>query len=403
MEKFRIIVGGVIGLYSTGGATWDYLQFPLGLKSMGHDVYYLEDTMRSPHNANKKKWDECSWLDATECIDYLKTCMENFNLSDKWAYRDYGSGKCFGMSLKKVKEICNTADVFINISASTVLREEYLKIPIRIFIDSDPMFTQIQSLIQPAHKIKNSMKELIDKHNYLFSFGENIGNNDCKIPTLGRNWLPTRQPICLSYWESNNSVAKFSLTSVMNWTEQKKLMFADKVWGQKDVEFEKFLDLPNFFPNTKFEIVINPPVDRKNPAETKSKFNRLRIKNSGWQVLNPKKYVATSEAYKNFIQRSYAEFSVAKETYVKSNSGWFSCRSACYLAAGKPVITQDTRWSNFIPSGQGLFAFTDLQTAKDAIEEVTRNYKQHAKAAKDVAQEYFDSNKVLTQMLDSII
>ena len=401
-NKLRVIVGGVIGLYSTGGATWDYLQFPLGLKLMGHDVYYIEDTMRYPHNANKKKWDEHSWTDATECIEYLKRSMAIFDLSDRWAYRDYGSGKCFGMSLKKVKDLCKTADVFINISASSVLRDEYLKIPSRIFIDSDPMFTQIQSLIPPLHKIKNSMKEMVEAHNHLFSFGENIGNRNCRIPTLDKNWLPLRQPICLDYWENGTGKTKFSFTSVMNWNEQKQLMFANEAWGQKDVEFQKFLGLPAFFPNIKFEIVINPPVDRKHPTQRKSKFDKSRVQASGWRVLNPKKYIATSEEYKKFIQHSYAEFSVAKETYVKSNSGWFSCRSACYLAAGKPVVTQDTGWSNFIPSGQGLFAFTNLQTAKDAIEEVTGNYKQHTKAAKDIAREYFDSSKVLSQLLCNI-
>ena len=389
MEKLRIIVGGFIGLYPTGGVTWDYIQYPLGLKILGHDVYYIEDTIQFP----KFQKDGRNWDDAADSIAYLKSTMEKFGMGDRWAYRDIASGNCFGLPINKVKELCKTADVFINVSASTFLREEYLKIPKRILIDSDPMFTQIEYYHEKFVKENSDqykMKFIVENHTHHFSFGENIQSKECKVPTFGFNWIATRQPVCIEYWKENSLISKpSSFTSVMNWSVRPNLVFDNQEWGQKNIEFEKFVNIPNKFPEATFEIMIT--------GTTKEKEEEIR--KGGWKVSDPLKAISSSEAYQNFIASSGAEFSVAKETYVKSNSGWFSCRSACYLAAGKPVITQDTQWSKFIPSGRGLFAFSDMQSATEAIAEVISNIEKHSKAAREIAEEYFDSNKVLTAMI----
>jgi hypothetical protein len=182
----------------------------------------------------------------------------------------------------------------------------------------------------------------------------------------------------------------------MNWSEKKKLTFNNQEWGQKDVEFLKFKDMPSQCKNATFEVVINRS---SNPV---SSFNLTDLELQRWQILDPHETVATPLDYKNFIAQSFAEFSVAKETYVKSNSGWFSCRSACYLAAGKPVVTQETGWSAFIPSGKGLHAFSDKASAIEGVEQVLANSKSESRAAREIAREYFDSTKVLTQLLDKV-
>lgn len=392
MQKLRIVVGGFIGLFPTGGATWDYIQYPLGLKLMGHDVYYIEDTMSFPiYQAEGKAWD-----DATDNIQYLKDIMESFGLDDRWAYRDVATGECFGMSIQKVLEICRTADVFINVSCSSFLKDEYLRIPKRILIDSDPMFTQIQVYHEMEGITDSSTKAMLDNHNYLFTFGENIHSEDCKIPVINYKWHPTRQPVCLDLWQNAVIEPVYDYTSIMNWSGRKKLKYKDEEWGQKDVEFEKFIEVPRKYPKSKFEVVINPPV---NPD---CQFDSTEIENYGWEVLNPHTTVQGPFNYKEFILKSSGEFSVAKETYVKSNSGWFSCRSACYLAAGKPVITQDTKWSKFITPGNGLFAFTDMETAIDALESVHADFKKHSNAAREIAIEFFDSRIVLQKMLEQL-
>lgn len=392
MEKLKIIVGGYIGLFPTGGATWDYLQYPLGLKNLGHDVYYIEDTMSYPlYQSENQAWD-----DASESINYLRKVMEAYGFKYRWAYRDIASNQCYGITENELLNICNTADVFINISCSTFLRDEYLRIPNRILIDSDPMFTQIQYELEKAGlEYKNATtRYMLENHNYLFTFGENIGQADCRIPLLGFSWHTTRQPICLDLWKNNNSGISF--TSIMNWSNRKKFIYNNEEWGQKDVEFRKFMTIPAFLKDILFEIVVNKPANKD------SEFDIEKIKSYGWKVLNPKTTVADSEQYRNFIFNSAAEFSIAKETYVKSNCGWFSCRSACYLAAGKPVITQETGWSKFIPTGKGLFAFNDLESGVEAAQVVSKDLKIHSKSAITLANEYFDSDKVLGDMLKQL-
>lgn len=392
MEKLRIVVGGYIGLYPTGGAVWDYIQYPLGLKTLGHDVFYIEDTMQFPvFQNNNAKWD-----DASSTVRYLKEIMEHFGFKERWAYRDIASDHCYGMSLNKVLEICNTADVFINISCSTVVRNEYLQIPKRVLIDTDPMFTQVTLFNELSGEQGTSVKEMTETHNYLFTFGENIGDPDCRVPTQHLNWLNTRQPVCIDYWINNKSPNNFGVTSILNWSGRTKMKYDNEEWGQKDVEFMKYIEIPGRFPDLKFEVVINPPLNKE------SLFNPVNMRNHGWNVISPVQQVSGYANYSAFIKTSVAEFAVAKETYVKSNSGWFSGRSACYLAAGKPVIAQETCWSKFIPAGNGLFTFNDMDSAVSSLLIVNENLYKHSVAAVEIARNYFDSNLVLNDMINKI-
>ncbi|MDQ3073043.1 MAG: hypothetical protein M3Q97_07265 [Bacteroidota bacterium] len=394
MSRLKIVVGGYIGLYPTGGATWDYIQYPLGLKMLGHDVYYIEDTGNYPiYQLEKSAWDDCS-----NCVKYLQAAMASVGMDDRWAYRDVATGRIFGMSSHKLKEVVETADVFINVSASTILRDEYLKIPVKILIDTDPMFTQFQYHKTQEEGGTTAMEahRFMEAHNLHFTFGLNIGQEDCRIPEFGFKWLTTKKPICLEHWRTAvNETTRFGFTSILNWTERPAFTFDNESWGQKNVEFAKFYDLPSLAPKP-FDLIIN----RGSDPESNSAMEH--IKSLGWNVLSPHDLITNKEDYRRFIQSSYAEFSVTKETYIKSNSGWFSGRSACYLAAAKPVITQDTRWSNYIPAGEGLFACNDLKTAHSAVKEIAADYERHSKAALAIAHEYFDSSKVLTHILEHV-
>jgi hypothetical protein len=391
MEKLRIIVGGFIGLMPAGGVTWDYMQYPLGFSLMGHDVYYIEDTRMFPiYQKEGSKWDDCS-----STVKHLGNVMNFFGMGDKWAYRDEASGKCFGLTEEKIKTICNSADVFVNISCSTYMRDEYCKIPVKILIDSDPMFTQIQYMSdQKFTPGEPGLKQMVDAHNFHFTFGEKIGTENCRIPSGGLQWLTTRQPICLSYWKTNfNHVQENSFTTLMNWTAGKKLYFDSDTWGQKDIEFNKFLNLPQKVQGIKLSMIINQT------GGTDQTMMDKEITKAGWEILSPDSNASDWKSYQQFIQNSTGEFSVAKETYVKARTGWFSCRSACYLASGKPVITQDTGWTEFIPAGNGLFGFQNLEEAVSALQIVARDPQKHSKAAREIAEEFFDSNKVLNSLL----
>jgi hypothetical protein len=395
MGKLRIVVGGFLGIMPAGGVTWDYIQYPLGFSLLGHDVFYIEDTRLYPiYQKPGSNWDDCS-----ASVEHLKKVMDYFGLGKRWAYRDEASGKCFGLSEEEVKEICSTADVFVNISCSTFMREEYMQIPVRILIDSDPMFTQIQYVSQQMFTPgEPGLKQMLHAHTHLFTFGENIGADDCLIPSGNLQWHTTRQPVCIDFWKAtpvpvNNGSA---FTTLMNWTAGKKLVYNNEEWGQKDVEFYKVMQLPSKINGIKLSMVISQT------GGTAQTLQQETIENCGWQILNAETLAPDWISYQGFIEHSAGEFSVAKQTYVKANTGWFSCRSACYLAAGRPVIAQDTGWSKFIPAGNGLFAFHSEDEAAEALKAVTKNLQRHATAARKIAEDYFDSNKVLTDLLKKI-
>ncbi len=395
MKKLRIVVGGYLGYMQVGGISWDFVQYPLGLFEMGHDVFYIEDTMLYPtFQADKSKWD-----DATSTVEHLASIMKYFGMEDRWAYRDEASKKCFGMTETQVKEICKTADIFINVSQSTYFKEEYLKIPVRILIDTDPMFTQIQYATDSSFLSRGSEEtNQLTHHNYFFTFGENILADDCLIPGCGLQWIPTRQPICIEYWKKSPPppIDESAFTTVMTWQIGKKLIFQEKEWGQKDLEFPKIMAVPAKFPDLNFSVVMN----YSNISE--DQFPKAEILKNQWQLKDSAYIGKDWLKYQKLIEDSLGEFSIAKETYVKSNSGWFSCRSACYMASGRPVIVQDTGWSKYYPTGKGLFSFKNEEEAVEALRKVKEDLPLHSEVARSIAEDYFDSNKVLTLMLDQV-
>lgn len=393
-EKLRIVVGGYIGLLPAGGVTWDYVQYPAGLAALGHDVYYIEDTRLWPiYQPEESRWD-----DATPSVAHLQRVMDAFDLSSRWAYRDEASGQTFGLGIDQLNEICRTADVFINISCSTCMRDEYRAIPARVLIDTDPMFTQIQYLSpQMFTPGEPALRELVDAHNFHFTFGENIHGADCRMPDCGINWRPTRQPVCLSHWRASNPPNNGSAyTTLMNWSAARRLEYEGETWGQKDLEFQRFVKLPDRVPDVALAVAVGQTGGAGQP------FPATEVRDAGWRVLDPETCAPDWRSYNSFIEASRGEFSVAKETYVKARTGWFSCRSACYLAAGRAVITQDTGWSKYLPAGEGLLAFDDLDGAAAALERVESDPLRHSCAAREIAEEHFDSARVLGSLLASL-
>lgn len=395
-ERLRIVVGGFLGLLPAGGVAWDYVQYPAGLAALGHDVYYIEDTRLWPIYQPSG--------DGTDCaanVAHLAAVMAAFGLADRWAYRDEASGQCFGLSETEVHAICRSADILINVSCATVLRDEYRAIPVRVLIDSDPMFTQIQYAAQASLTSSPSgMRALVDGHTHHFTFGENIGADDCRIPTCGVYWRPTRQPICLAYWPQTRlpCAPDTAYTTLMNWTAAQPLEYDGELWGQKDSEFRRFMALPR----VAAELPGARPLAVAVGQTLGAPFPAAEAQQAGWQVLDPQRCAPDWQRYRRFVQQSWGELSVAKQTYVKARTGWFSCRSACYLATGRPVIVQDTGWSRFIPSGCGLLAFDDLAGAAAALAEVAADPQRHARAARVIAEQWFDSDRVLSDLLREV-
>jgi len=374
----RIIVTGLVGQYAFGGVAWDYLQFVEGFRQLGHDAYYLEDTETWPYDPLQNTvTGDCRYN-----VQYLGDVMKRLGLEGRWAYRNAPDTTYHGLTESEVKKLCAHADLYVNVSGCGWMRPEYAAIPHRVFLDTDPMFTQVR--FPP---------EMILAHNHLFTFAENIGRPECRVPTLGLKWHTTRQPIVLDWWMPSTELPREQFTTVMNWVSYKGCEHAGETWGQKDVEFLKFVDLP-CRTSQKFEIACGKGPGAKRPTD--------RLRSQGWAIVEPEEKLPDPWAYRDYLRASRGEWSVAKEGYVKSHSGWFSCRSACYLALGRPCVLQDTGWSQYYPTGRGLWAFATREEALDGIEAVNADYVRHCEAARRIAEQSFDARKVLGAMLERI-
>ena len=380
----RIIVTGLVGQYAFGGVAWDYLQYVAGFRQLGHEVFYLEDTETWPDDpVNATISADCSYN-----VRYLREVMTRLDLGNQWIYRNAADGTYHGVSETEAKQFCASADLFINVSGCGWLRPEYLAIPKKIFIDSDPMFTQIGLAL--------GLKEVIDRigaHDFHFTFAENINTPDCRVPTGGLKWIPTRQPVFLDWFPVPTTPPRDVFTTVMNWVSYKPSEYAGETWGQKDIEFLKFLDLPARTPQ-QFEIAMGRGQGGQRPTEL--------IKQHGWEIIEPDEALPDPWTYRDYLKNSKAEWSVAKEGYRKSRSGWFSCRSACYLALGRPCVLQDTGWRAHYPTGNGLFAFETPDEALAGIAAINADYDRHSAGARAVAEKMFDARRVLGEMLEQI-
>ena len=391
-EKLTIIVTGYAATYPLGGATWDYLQYVLGFKRLGHRVYYLEDT-------GKWLWDitnKTFTADARANVAYLAKWLTALDpeLAHNWAFRDVYD-QYYGMSQAEVVQLCRETDLFINYSGSCMLREEYMTCRTKIYLDTDPLYNQageVNYLRGTADDETRLAVDYILQHDRFFSFAENIGKPQCTIPTALFSWQPTRQPIVLDYWEKPCTPVRNVYTTVMSWQSKEGTMTIDGVvYGGKHAEFEKIINLPRRTPQA-LELAIGgglPPLDL--------------LSQYGWHVVDGLIVSADPWKYREYIRASKAEFSIAKQAYVATRSGWFSCRSACYLAAGKPVVVQDTGFSECLATGKGIMAFSTAEEALEAITRVNRDYPLHAVAATRLAREYFDAASVLRAFLQTAL
>ena len=401
----KVIVAGLIGRFPVGGNTWAYLQYVLGLKRLGYDVYYLEDSADFlcydlDLNVTDRKFDYC--------INYLKNVMNAkiIGLANKWALRV--GNECYGMSESEIVNLCKDTELLINVSGSVLVepwvanrwqedgqlnmlsleRNEYKKINKRVFIDTDPGFNQFKVANDPEHKDHGSRS--FASHDVYFTYAENIGAPDCGVPDCGFRWNKTRQPIILDMWPSKIDPSLDKFTSVMNWSAYKPITYDSQIYGQKDVELRKFIDLPHFT-DQKIELAMSGGIKPK------------ELLDQGWKLVSGiAKERRDMWAYQRYIQRSRAEWSVAKNIYVKTRSGWFSERSACYLASAKPVLAQDTCFSKYLPTGEGLIAFSDMDGILNGIDLINSDYIFHCEASRRIAEEYFDSDKVLKELLRQV-
>lgn len=390
--SLRIIVGGLVGLYPVGGVALDYFQYVIGLLRLGHDVYYYEDTWAWPYHPVESRFTE----DGGYSASFLEDFCGNYapELASRWHYFHlHQTG--YGMSAERFAEAARTADIFLNVSGACMFPEELSPGCLKVFLDTDPGYNQIMlSERLPWSKNVDAWCDNVAAHDRHFTYAENIYGEDCTVPRLDFDWKTTRMPVVLDWWEgvaNRRTVKGAPFTTVMTWNGfGGKLLYRGVEYKSKGCEFEKLIDLPGRV-SAPLKVAVGGMTA---PLE--------RLAEKGWEVVDAPTATLTPAMYQDFIAASRGEISVAKHVYVAMRSGWFSSRSACYLAGKRPVVVQDTGFSSIIPVGEGLLAFSDAEEAVAAIERVEADYALHANAASNVAREYFDSGAVLSRMLEDM-
>jgi hypothetical protein len=394
-SRLRIVVTGLIAQHpGLGGVAWDYLQYPLGLARLGHDVYYLEDSGEWPYLTEGGD-DRESWIahDPTPNVEHLARTMARFGLADRWMYRFPIKPRWYGLSHARRREVLATADLLLNVSGTLRRPSDYRAIPRLAYIDSDPVFTQVK-LAMPRGQTK--FQRRVAAHDVHFSFGERL---ETRAPSGPYRWLPTRQPVVLDEWRYEGTPTR-GFTTVMSWTSYPPLRFRGRSYGQKDAEFAAYTGLARAVPGAALEVALGPTRHDGWEVSGSTGDPRALLGDAGWKVVDAGRVCGTLDAYRSFIRSSRAEWSVAKNGYVVGQPGWFSCRSACYLAAGRPVVVQDTGFRNVLPTGEGILVFSSPDEAAAAIEEVRGHYGRHARAAGELSAAYFDSDRVLARLVD---
>jgi hypothetical protein len=380
----KVLVAGIIARYPFGGVTWCSLMYLLGLRALGHEVLYIEDTGECIYDPEQNTRSE----DPSYGTRYIHNALEPFGLGDRWSFVNY-DGSYHGVSREGVQAFCADAELFINLSGgSWFWRDEYVRIPRKVFIDSDPVFTQLA-----IAKGEGWYVDFFRRFDRLFTFGANIGTPASDVPDGGFTWHKTWQPVVTEHWRTDTPPATDAFTTVMTWKIES---FAD-VDGNKDKEFIKVIDLPSRVglaggggaaagPPIHFKLAVNGP--------------QTLLRTYGWDTVDAMGVSRSLWDYRQFIQGSKGEFGVAKHAYVANRSGWFSDRTECYLAAGRPAIVQDTGWSAHLPAGIGLIPFSTPEEAIDALARVSADWATHSRRAAEIAREHFDASVILPRLID---
>ena len=382
-DRLRIVVLGYVVRAGMGGMAWHYLHYVLGLSLLGHDVHYIEDSGDDTwccYDAERDVTDS----DASYGLAFMGRCAERLGIGERWAYYDAHGGGWAGPNADHAVSTCRDADVVVNVSGANVLRGWFDGVDRKVLVDTDPAFTQVRNLVDPAFRERTEM------HDVFVTFGESIGLDDCRIPDDGFDWRPTRQPVVLDAWPHGPPPAGAAFTTVMQWRTKNAQTYSGTRYGTKEDSFAPFRDLPGSVDQT-LELALG---GKDAPRD--------RLRASGWRIRDPRGVAADPWRYQRYLLGSRAELSIAKHGYVASGSGWFSERSACYLAAGRPVVAHDTGFGAHLPTGCGLLAFGSPEEAAESIRSVDSDYDRHSTAARAIAAERFAHERVLGELLDHV-
>jgi hypothetical protein len=388
-----VIVSGVIANKPhNGGAAWTRLNWILGLRRLGCDVIFVEQI--APEACVDEMGRPTSFSGSANLRHFAGT-IERFGLSGRSALLCVSGesvAEVYGTPYRDLCSAADGADLLVTISGHLTLEPIRSRVRRRVFIDLDPGFTQLWHA--------QGMDTRLAGHDDYFTVGENVGTAACDLPTGGIHWRPVRQPVVLDQWpavppsRSRERGRPLRLTTIASWRGPfGPVEYGGESLGSKVHEFRRFIDLPRRTGQT-FELALDI-----HPAETR---DLALLGEHGWQVVDPNAVAGDPERFRQYVQGSGAEFSVAQPVYVHANTGWFSDRTVRYLASGRPAVVQDTGFTRNLPTGEGLLAFGTPDEAADAVRSICADHDVHCRAARMLAETYFDSDRVLGRFLDEV-
>lgn len=400
MSKPTILVSGYVVRRPVGGLAWHYLHYVAGLARLGYDVYYIEDSEDYPCCFDPTRrigpttdgdpdrtpiaFDRLG-IDPTFGLNFAAAIFSKLGLANRWGYYDAHTSTWKGGCADEIRQVISSADLLLNISHSMTLRPWHMQIPARALVDTDPVFAQARHIHAPA------WLDRALQHTAFFTFGENYGSADCSTPDDGLPWRPTRQPIVLDLWPVAVRPSQVRFTTVMSWKSYDAARDGGVTYGVKSDSFQEYLDLPE-----------KAPIPLELALEGPARIRKL-LTQKGWILRDALAVTSDPWSYQKYIQQSAGEFTVAKEAYAVTSSGWFSERSAAYLATSRPVVAQETGFSKWMKSGKGVIPFKTRSEALRALQEVKENYETHAVAARSIAEEYFDHSRVLPRLVEGAL
>ncbi len=368
------------------GAVWGTMHYMVGFQRLGYDVYYVEAHARTPSMFMEHEEDDGSGKAAA----FIAGVMRRFDMGDRWAFHAlHDDGRCYGMSESRLQELYRSADLLINYHGGTIPLPEHCANDRLIYLETDPVELEIELYNDDQDAI-----EFLEPHSAFFTWGLNYGHPDCKVPLPKRfSFRPTCPPVVFDLWQPYGNGVGNMFTTIGNWRQPwREVVFQGEVYHwSKHYEFLKFLDLPGRTSQA-FELALS----------SYEQDDKRMLEAQGWKVRHALDFSTDLDAYRQYIAGSRGEFTVAKDQNIRLRSGWFSERSVQYLAAGKPVITQETGFSNVLPTGQGLFAFSTMEEILEGVERINADYEQHCQAAYELARDYFSYDVVLPRMLAEV-
>jgi GT2 family glycosyltransferase len=379
----QVVLLGMMTKIPVAGVVWQTIHYLVGLRRLGFDVYYVESHARTPSMLMQHEDEDSSGL-AAAFIDRL---LRRFDLRDRWAFHAlHAEGRVYGLSAGALRRLYRNAALIINLHGGTEPLPEHSESGRLVYVETDPVQLQVE-----LHDGLESTIRFLEPHVAFFTFAENLGRGECKLPVPSEfAFRPTRQPVATEFWLGAGD-DDGAFTTVASWRQAWREVeyLGERYTWSKDVEFSKFLDVPARTGRL-FELAL----------ASYDEADAHLLERNGWRVRPAAELSADPDAYRAYIRRSRAEFSVAKDQNVRLRTGWFSDRGATYLASGRPVVTQDTGFGRTLPLGEGLFAFNDLGEVEEAVERIDAEYARHRRAAFAIAREFFDAEVVLTRLLD---